>query len=173
MTSSRRFPPFAKPGVALATSAPAQQELPSIDLFLDELPPVEDFLAETEQREAPAFIDEPPPVSVDSSAEGWASGDWQSYDWSSLSSLKRTMPRAGAAEEWGESEWPDDDTTDSYETMHDRSKSGMLSVDDIAEALDGIARRLRSGELVIDNLHGTSPEAAMAAALAVLLRMRG
>jgi hypothetical protein len=42
----------------------------------------------------------------------------------------------------------------------------------VARALDGIAQRIRSGELVIDQLSGTPPEAALAAALAALLRMR-
>ena len=53
-----------------------------------------------------------------------------------------------------------------------REYEGM-SYHEIADALDGIARRIRSGELVIDNLRGTPPEAAMAAALAILLKMQG
>ena len=171
MTGILRFPPFAKPGASGVIAAPANEELPSIDEFIDELPPIEDFLAEDEQTEA-AFAGEVPPVSVDATAEGWASGDWQSYDWSSLSSLNRTAARRGAAEAWGESEWPEDQTQ-SRQPAQDKSNTGTPSADEIADALDGIARRLRTGELVIDNLHGIPPEAAMAAALAVLLRMRG
>ena len=47
------------------------------------------------------------------------------------------------------------------------------SANEIASALNDIADRIRSGELAIDNLHGTPPEAAMAAALAALMKMRG
>jgi hypothetical protein len=172
MTGSIRFPPFAKPGTPVATAAPRRDDLPSIDLFLDELPLIDDFLAEEGEPQAEMPFEEAPPVSVDAAAQGWASGDWQSYDWGSLSSLNRTPPRGGAAEEWGESEWPGDENLPNSPTQS-QSNSGTPNADEIADALDGIARRLRSGELVIDNLRGTPPEAAMAAALAVLLRMRG
>jgi hypothetical protein len=181
MRGGLRFPPFTRPGAPVMMAAPMQDELPSIDLFLDELPPIEDFLAVEEEGEASvseeaARSEEMPPVSVDGAAEGWASGDWQSYDWNSLSSLNRTAPRTGAAEAWGESEWPGDEMQPRDATQNQtqyRSNTGTPGADEIADALDGIARRLRSGELVIDNLQGTPPEAAMAAALAVLLRMRG
>jgi hypothetical protein len=100
---------------------------------------------------------------------GWAAGDWQSYDWGSLAGLNRNAP-ISAAESWGETDWPlAEDTTSAPQT----GRSVNPDADEIANALDGIARRIRSGELVIDNLHGIPPEAAMAAALAVLLRMRG
>ena len=169
MTGGLRFPPFAKPGIPVA-AAPPREELPSIDQFIDELPPIEDFLADETagvETGSPVVSDDAPPVSVDGAAEGWAEGDWQSYDWDSLSSLNRPTPaRPSAAQSWGDSEWPG-------EELGERSQGATPGAEEIAEALDGIARRIRSGELVIDNLHGMQPEAAMAAALAVLLRMRG
>jgi hypothetical protein len=171
MTGGLRFPPFAKPGITVA-AAPPREELPSIDQFIDELPPIEDFLADENAPDetASSFVsDEPLPVSVDGAAGGWAEGDWQSYDWDSLSSLSRPTPaRPSAAESWGDSEWPGEGSESSA-----AGGGATPGAEEIAEALDGIARRIRSGELVIDNLNGMQPEAAMAAALAVLLRMRG
>jgi hypothetical protein len=176
MAGSLRYRPFAGPSAraTVAERPPASEQLPSIDDFIDELPPIESFLAEevafVEEPEVPEQVETeaPPPISVDAPSEGWAEGEWQSYDWGALSSLSRTPARPSAAEEWGESEWPEDEQSSS-----DSVGSETPSADEIADALDGIARRIRSGELVIDNLHGTPPEAAMAAALAVLLRMRG
>jgi hypothetical protein len=176
MTSGMRFPPFARPGRRVSTPTAAAQvaeTLPSIDEFVDELPAIEDFLAD--QPPAIPVADsweEPSPQStpqVSAPAEGWAAGEWQSYNWDSLSALKRDNPRQSAAESWGDSDWPLDET-DSRNALGNSITPGA---DEIANALDGIARRIRSGELVIDNLHGTPPEAAMAAAIAVLLRMRG
>ena len=46
MTISLRYPPFAKPGMqarALRTSV-EEEQLPSIDDFIDELPSIDDFL---------------------------------------------------------------------------------------------------------------------------------
>ena len=171
-----RYPPFVRPGAAMPAPVAARiDELPSIDEFVDELPPIEDFLADfvendretAEEYDLPRTPSEALPAV---GAEGWAEGAWQSYDWSSLSSLNRQNPgRTSAEESWGDSDWPGGE---------DQAGSALDSsvtpdAEEIANALDGIARRIRSGELVIDNLHGTRPEAAMAAALAVLFRMRG
>jgi hypothetical protein len=175
MRGGLRYPPFAKPGIPVAAEPPREELLPSIDQFVDELPPIEDFLADetaVAAVEPAAAPDEPAPVSVDGASQGWAEGAWQSYDWDSLSSLNRPTPaRPRAAESWGDSEWPGEESQSFAGS--DASASGTPGAEEIAEALDGIARRIRSGELVIDNLHGMQPEAAMAAALAVLLRMRG
>ena len=57
MTKGMKYPPFARPGtpqrtktpaaaaVVAESSAPAEEILPSIDDFLDELPSIDDFLA--------------------------------------------------------------------------------------------------------------------------------
>lgn len=172
MTRGLRYPPFAKPGAA----APQQTEveLPPIENFLDELPsiddfleadypPIEDFAPQTEEE-----VDDFAPAAQQSE-EGWAAGSWQTYDWSAASALNRSTSSAVDSEDaWSESDWPDPVSMPST-----RSTSDSPTADEIANALDGIAHRIRSGELVIDKLQGTPPEAAMAAALAVLLRMRG
>ena len=176
MTIGLRHPPFAMPGArAAATPSRDKEQLPSIDQFLDELPSIDDFLDTSPESFAPLPVDmgeavetvatqtQPGPRAAEA---GWADGAWQSYDWSSLASLNRHTPLA-SEQTWGETEWPSD--------PQPMSTGGSVTpgADEIADALDGMARRIRSGELVIDNLSGTPPEAAMAAALAVLLKMRG
>jgi hypothetical protein len=175
MTKGMKYPPFARPGTPqrmktpVADSiAPVEEALPSIDEFLDDLPSIDDFLAS-----------DPPEISLETSPEefieyeeqpndedGWAAGEWQSFDWSSAASLNRNTSSAmDSSNAWSDSDWP--------EPAASQHASDHPTADEIADALTGIAHRIRSGELVIDNLQGTPPEAAMAAALAVLLRMRG
>ena len=173
MTRGLRYPPFAKPGAPVEKPAPAEERLPPIDDFLDELPSIDDFLDFAEYPPIEDFAPEAKaeeyatPVAAQSE-EGWAAGSWQLFDWSSASALNRSTSSAvDSSDAWSESDWPDP------VYVHGRTDSDNPSADEIADALTGIAHRIRSGELVIDQLQGTPPEAAMAAALAVLLRMRG
>ncbi|HKY97344.1 MAG TPA: hypothetical protein VJL35_05780 [Gemmatimonadaceae bacterium] len=178
MTIGLRYPPFAQPGMraqAQRTSV-EEEQLPSIDEFIDELPSIDDFL-DTEPEAVSALpVDTATPVETEAlspapgprvTEEGWADGAWQSYNWGSLASLNRHTPIA-ASQAWGDTEWPGQD-----EPAMEESSRTTPAADEIADALDGMARRIRSGELVVDNLSGMPPEAAMAAALAVLLKMRG
>ena len=173
--SARRYPPFAVP-----TESP---EIPSIGEFLDVLPPITDFLvadvggyhnAANAAEQLPA-IDDFAPEEYD--ADGWAIAGWQTFDWSSLGSLgMRGQPAAAAADEsWTATEWaPEDEGAYGVtEGAYEFSESESSSADEVASALNAIADQIRSGELAIDMFHGTPPEAAMAAALAALLRMRG
>lgn len=162
MPRMNSFPPFVAPGRR-------DDSLPSIDDFLDELPPIEDFVSDELVSSAPVEAVEQEeestqlPVAVGNpgtNADGWAPAEFQSYDWESLGALTKPATRPTAEESWSDADWP-------------APEDIPPSADEVADALDGIARRIRSGELVIENLYGTQPEAAMAAALAILLRMRG
>lgn len=153
--------------------------LPAIDEFVDALPPIEDFLAaEHSELASPTADDEylhpiqelAPDETED---DGWAFAEWQSFDWSSLGSIARRAEGVAAQSDWGTTEWTSGDV-EAYGSADDSSESlAEASAQEVADALDAIAARIRSGELAIDKLHGTPPEAAMAAALAALLRMRG
>ena len=177
MSRTLRHRPFARPAErSVGVAAPAVEEIPSIDAFLDELPPIEEFLmidAAEDVMEYPAppvdMMEELPESAVESpQEEGWARGSWQSYDWGSVAALSRNASEpVDVSESWSETRWPLD-VAPQY-----LSGETTPNADEIADALDGIARRIRSGELVIDNLRGTPPEAAMAAALAILLKMQG
>jgi hypothetical protein len=184
------YPPFARPGERaqrtheeLPPISRFIDELPSISEFLDELQPIEDFLAD-EVEESPASTESvasadhypgydtsevyaPEPVDG-----GWVMDDWKSYDWTRLASLGRQSAEAMAADnDWNATEW----TAESAETAQHEAYDANHepSPHEVATALDEIARRIRAGELTIEQFHGSPPEAAMAAALASLLRMRG
>lgn len=168
-----KHPPFALPQSRgqrqLRANLPAEPEYPSIDDFLDDLPPIEDFLSD--ESEAELYVDTPvsaPEPEVSAPAEDeWLAAGWKSYDFGSLTELSNRTPiRPVPAVVITETE------SEPAQSAYSTSAPGP-SADEVAEALDGIARRIRSGELVIDNLHGIPPEAAMAAAIAALLRMRG
>jgi len=197
-------PPFAKPdpgrratpvqSVELAPIIEEQSiasDFPSIDEFVDELPMIDEFLAEESVYNPPAYdwsetsLYRPPtppePQAVrpspartvpvpDIDSHGWATADWQSYDWSQVSSLGAPAPEAMEAHAaWTSTDW--ESTTKRLSDL--ASRPGGLPAEEVARALDEIARRIRSGELSLERFHGTPPEAAIAAVFAAFLRSRG
>jgi hypothetical protein len=133
-------------------------ELPSIQEFVDELPPIEEFLAEPQ-----AVKRTTPLTGLEIDDEGWAAADWQSYDWSGIATLGAPAPEAVEAyAAWSSTDW---DPASGYRRE--------LSALEVAAALDEIARRIRSGELSLEQFQGTPPEAAIAAVFAALLRNKG
>ncbi len=157
-------PPFAQPDPGRrAASESETHHLPSIDQFVDDLPMIDEFLAE------PAATVEPRAVSPQSGGlatddEGWAVADWQSYDWSGIASLGAPAPEEVEAHAaWSSTNW------DSSRSRGSRA----LPPYEVAAALDEIARRIRSGELSLAQFQGTPPEAAIAALFAALLRTKG
>jgi|SRR5688572_2320046 len=164
-SKAARYPPFARPAFGVPTAAadpPASDDHPAIELFLDELPSIDDYLADEEERSE------------------WVLDDWQRYDWTGLAALGRpTAERAEADAAWESTEWSDQTELDhsivasSQTSVDERDAGAEPSAAEVANALDAIAQRIRSGELAIDRFHGTPPEAAMAAAFAALLKMRG
>lgn len=176
-TASKRvvYPPFVRPDPA----AREMEDSRPIGEFTDELPQIEDFLiseSEEEGDEDLPWIDELAPSDTD--VEGWAISEWQSYDWSSLAGLGRDSEERAAAEaEWSATDWTRDswelDSSDASQSRSEDLSAARPDAHEIARALDAIARRLRSGELAIDELHAGMPESAIANALAALVRLRG
>ena len=106
-----------------------------------------------------ASVDQPP-----ADAYGWEETDWQRYDWSAAGALGDAGdPAANSA--WADTDWgkPGSSAKDSRESA---AKA-------IADALDGIARRIREGDLVIPPPPAAVPDpATIAATLAALLGVR-
>jgi hypothetical protein len=173
-SATAKYPPFSEPG--------RRDGLPPIEQFVDEMPSILEFLEDETQAAVGMHSDaefaEVQPDDSEIDGEGWASAEWQAYDWSSLASLGARSDRVAADRSWGSTEWDSRGTVAvSQSDGPSRAASGSSVIaptaHEVAQALDGIARRIRLGEVVIDASHGMSPEAAMAAALAILLRMRG
>lgn len=108
----------------------------------------------------PAGHAPPPPPSQPQGPEPWATGEWQRYDWRAAAALG-PEDRARAAQAWADLDWEGDA----------RSRASQRN-DEIAAALEEIARRVRAGELHVHGHAGMSAEAAAAAALAALLAKR-
>lgn len=146
---------FAADSSETASGTTAIEDLPSIDEFLDDLPSIDDFVDHRTRYATPPE----PRATMDQAAsteEGWAAGDWQSYDWRGAASLG-TQPRetAEAQASWSTTDW-----------------GGEAGAGEIAAALDLLAHRIRTGELSLERFRGSPPEAALAAAFAALLRNR-
>lgn len=183
-----RHPPFASPVRATATPVESPEatippivdfldELPSIEDFLDaiddsgrELPSIDNYLEEATQQAAGEAPESPDSIEVDE--EGWALAGWQSFDWAGAAALGAGPGQNHTDTAWSILDWSAAVAPRPSESPAEPDGGISPTADEVARALDGIARRIRSGELVIDQLSGP-PEAAMAAALAALLRMRG
>ena len=188
-------PPFAQPDPGrratphMAAEAPAEgasadfldssepsESLPSIDRFVDDLPPIDKYLLEPSAPSMVAVAADPArakrgvplmqrsDTAIDS--EGWADADWQSYDWSGLAALGAPAPGAAEAHAaWSTTNWDVGHAARSEQPAY-------LHEDEVAARLEEIARKIRSGELSLQQFRGSSPEAAIAAAFASLLRSR-
>jgi hypothetical protein len=139
----------------------------------DELPPIEHFTDTLAEDDAPivevytdslmdpfgAATEEP-----QSDPHGWEETDWQRYDWRAAAALGETGDPA-ASSAWAQTDWgkPSGSVKDPRDTA---AKA-------IADALDGIARRIRDGDLVIPPPPAAVPDpATIAATLAALLGVR-
>lgn len=172
-------PPFAQPDpgrrAAPHMAVDVPEGLPSIDRFVDDLPPIGEFLLQLNEPE-PVSAEPVRPVTTgvanlpaartEADTEGWVAADWQSYDWSGLASLGAPEPEAAAAHAaWSTTNWDAGRAGSTDRAIH-------LREDEVASALDELARRIRSGELSLHQFRGSPPEAALAAAFASLLRNR-
>ncbi len=99
------------------------------------------------------------PVAETRSTE-WTRQEWRAFDWKSAASLRAPENAAVRAErEWQATEWD----------SHVKPVSGEAQR--VAEQLDSVAQKIRSGELSIDGKAPT-PETAMVAALEALIKAK-
>ena len=145
-----------------AIESPGDEGIPPIEEFVDDLPMIDEFLAEARANAGTGPSRAVTYASPTGPEEGWADADWQSYDWSRLASLGAPEPEAAEAHaSWLSTDWGESSGQATY-----------LREDEVASALDELARRIRSGELSLHQFRGSPPEAALAAAFASLLRGR-
>lgn len=153
----------ARPFLHGRSSAPAvarAADYPPITQFLvDEPQPAPGYSAfsyAADQQTAVATREHPGDV------EQWEEQDWYGFNWGSAASLASTPAVDERADEaWSTTEWDS--------SARAGSKPAANSV---AAALDSVARRIRAGELAVSADAAITTEAAVAAALAALLRQR-
>lgn len=137
-----------------------------------DLPPIEHFTDPIADEPTPVAhpLDLPsedpfPDLGFPSVADehGWEETDWQRYDWRSAAALGEAGdPAANTA--WAQTDW---DNPGSGRRARESAAQA------IADALDGIARRIREGDLVMPQPPAAVPDpATIAATLAALLGVR-
>lgn len=171
-SQQRLHPPFARPDPIRRvtpqdiTEPPREDRLPDIEQFLDDLPLIDGFLLAPENRGETSNA----PAQIETDGEGWAAADWQFYDWSGLASLGAPEPEAAEAHAaWSSTSWG----SASRKYRASVGRPALLPGYEVAAALDDIARRIRTGELSLEEFRGTPPEAAIAALFAAFLRHKG
>ena len=142
--------------------AESEDELPPIEHFTDTIPeddaPRVDSYAESLMDPFGATHEESQP-----DPHGWEETDWQRYDWRAAGALGEAGDPA-ASSAWAQTDWG------KPANVKDSRDSAAKA---IADALDGIARRIREGDLVIPPPPAAVPDpATIAATLAALLGVR-
>jgi hypothetical protein len=133
-------------------------ELPGVEHFVDA--PAEDTRmtsAESTQASDEYF---PDVGEVQSAETEWGEAEWQQFDWRSAASLGEAGDPA-ASDAWLDTDW-DKSPMPPAAKRESAAKA-------IADALDGIARRIREGELAIPSPGSGATPADIAATLAKLL----
>lgn len=108
----------------------------------------------------PPFVhtDHPPlaPETQEPKSAAWGKQEWREFDWKSAASLRAPEKVAVKSQrEWDSTEW----------AMNPVSQEARR----VAEQLDGVAQKIRKGELSVDG-NTPTPETAMVAALEALIR---
>jgi hypothetical protein len=159
------------------------------DLWREELPPITRYLYDfhTEQREpayqpltydaphepvlesiewkSPFAATEVTPEATEQERTGaWILEEWEQYDWTKAATLTGDPDIVAAQDAWGDLDWE-----------RDTAASGAARQrppEMVATILEGIARRIRSGDVRVNGTPGMTEEAALTAVLAALLGVR-
>src|SRR5688500_11719505 len=157
------------------------------DVWREELPPITRYLYDfkTEQPEpayqpltfggaprepvlesiewkSPFAATEVTPDATDREQSGaWILEEWEQYDWKKAATLTADPSVAAAQQAWGDLDW-DAGASDSGES---RQRPPEI----VASILEGIARRIRVGDLRVGGSAGVTDEAALTAGRAGLL----
>lgn len=147
------------------------EELAGINEYSYEPPPVEHFLdapsdeavAAAESVESAGNNDFFPDLTPPEGSSEWSEAEWQQFDWRSAAALGESADPA-ASDAWLDTDWEKPASRPS-EKRESAAKA-------IADALDGIARRIREGDLVIPSPGSVATPADIAATLAALLGVK-
>lgn len=158
--------------------APPYKRRPG-DMWREELPPITRYLYDfrSEQPE-PQFQPAEPvlesiewktPVAAEARTTpleretgAWILEEWEQYDWRKAATLTADPDVVAAQHAWDDLDWEDD--------ARGEGRRGQPEM--VATILEGIARRIRDGDLQVSGSRGMTDEAAVTAVLAALLGVR-
>lgn len=170
--------------------APPYKRRPG-DVWREELPPITrylyDFKSEQSDTDFPPLEYNPPktydsprepvlesiewkrPVSAEARTTpaeretgSWILEEWEQYDWRKAATLTADPDIVAAQSAWDDLDWEDDT----------RGQGPRRQPDMVATILEGIARRIREGDLRVGGSPRMTEEAALTAVLAALLGVR-
>lgn len=160
------------------------------DMWREELPPITRYLYDfkTEQPE-PAFQpltfggapSEPVLESIEwkspfaatevtseaterEQSGAWILEEWEQYDWKKAATLTGDPSVAAAQQAWGDLDWDG--------AAGGTAESRQRPPEIVASILEGIAQRIRAGDVRVSGSPGMTEEAALTAVLAALLGVR-
>lgn len=157
------------------------------DSWREELPPITRYLYDfqTTERapvfEPPTYDEEPVLESIEwtsafpatpvtsepaerEKSGAWILEEWEQYDWKKAATLTADPDIVAAQQAWGDLDWEGDE--------HVRASSRQRAPEIVATILEGIARRIRSGDVRVSGSPGMTDEAALTAVLAALLGVK-
>lgn len=105
----------------------------------------------------------PPPAEREQSG-AWILEEWEQYDWKKAATLTADPDIVAAQQAWGDLDWEGD--ADGGGEVRQRVPEMVATI------LEGIARRIRSGDVRVNGKPGMTDEAALTAVLAALLGVR-
>ena len=94
----------------------------------------------------------------------WILEEWEQYDWKKAATLTGDPDIVAAQDAWGDLDWE----SDTGEHGAGRRRPPEI----VATILEGMAQRIRAGDLHVSGAPGMTDEAALTAVLAALLGVR-
>lgn len=94
----------------------------------------------------------------------WILEEWEQYDWKKAATLTADPDVAAAQQAWGDLDWESD--------AEERNATRQRPPEMVATILEGIAQRIRAGDVQVNGTPGMTDEAALTAVLAALLGVK-
>lgn len=158
------------------------------DMWREELPPITRYLYDfkTEQPEpyqpltfggaprepvlesiewkSPFAATEVTPEAAERESGAWILEEWEQYDWKKAATLAADPNLTAAQQAWGDLDWDG--------PAAEGAESRQRPPEIVASILEGIAQRIRAGDVRVSGSPGMTDEAALTAVLAALLGVR-
>lgn len=126
--------------------------------------PREPVLESIEWKSPFAAMEVTPEAAEREQSGAWILEEWEQYDWKKAAMLTADPDVAAAQQAWGDLDW------DAAASESGASRQRPPKI--VASILEGIAHRIRAGDLRVNGSPEMTDEAALTAVLAALLGVR-